>query len=558
MPTRSSRRRPWPWDMRLGFSLISAETTYQGLMLVAQQSGLLIGKKQQNLASSFPPTTDYDSAPVYKEHTFPFRPTGGMGESVQSSKTDKRYHWAIDCWVTGGLIGKGPLLHPIVPTVTTGGMVRRFIEAMDAGVLKLFILSGNYVLKRNDDSNAGQGVSVNRAGLFAMDAARFTGAYASPVDGLYVAWSDGQLYEYNGTAWTACALPSGFKPQFLQVLGSQLWAADPTSSTIRNCQNDPKVAGSWSGPILIGTPSVPITAVRQTVNRLVVFKADGSLFTLNGDGSTNDLYPGLEITPDNDNCRTAMPWQGSLWFRSGRAFWKLDMQSGAVLEPSGPGRMLGNLSPVRGPVQAFSGWNSQMAFMGIYNEQDAISYLLSYGNWEAQQGDVGTQFNFMDQYDGCIAHWNGRKISAIDISNIPTDARLYIGFTDGNWDWIKLVPYPLVPNSGAEFTLGDSYIVTPVHHDMFQADTKQVVGFSTWGPYFPVGSSVNISYRMRGTAVGPPSTSTGDFISSGNQFTFNGERHDLTTPASGIAMEVKIDLGNNASTMTPILEGVGI
>jgi len=196
--------------------------------------------------------------------------------------------------------------------------------------------------------------------------------------------------------------------------------------------------------------------------------------------------------------------------------------------------------------------------MGIYNEQDAISYLLSYGNWEAQQGDVGTQFTFMDQYDGCIAHWNGRKVSAIDISNIPTDARLYIGFTDGNWDWIKLVPYPLVPNSGAEFTLGDSYIVTPVHHDMFQADTKQILGFSTWGPYFPTGSNVAISYRMRGSATGPPSTSTGDFISSGNQFTFNGERHDLTTPATGIALEVKADLGNNATTMTPILEGIGI
>ena len=97
MPTLSSRRRPWPWDMRLSLvnlpvwgprtigdyrpstigglrpKLIGATRQAsptkifgQGLMLVPGQDGLLVGKKQTPLSPSFPPTQDYDSAPLYR------------------------------------------------------------------------------------------------------------------------------------------------------------------------------------------------------------------------------------------------------------------------------------------------------------------------------------------------------------------------------------------------------------------------------------------------------------------------------------------------------------
>src|SRR5262252_2440252 len=136
MPTLSSRRRPWPYDVRLMFvnlpqtvdtigdyrghtigalrptqiGQLRAATippsARHGLMLVPQQAtGLLVGKKQTPLGSMFPPDAEYGSSPVYKEHTFEFRPTGGMGEGIQSSKTDRRYHYAMDCWVTGNLFG---------------------------------------------------------------------------------------------------------------------------------------------------------------------------------------------------------------------------------------------------------------------------------------------------------------------------------------------------------------------------------------------------------------------------------------------------------------------
>lgn len=590
MPTLASRRRPWPYDMRFGLTpsitihhLIgdyrgqtigslrpktigqlrgasnTSATPTHGLVLIPNQTtGLLVGRKQHNLGENLPPQAAYDSAPIYREHTFEFRPIGGMGESVQSSRTDRRYHYAINCWMTGGLFGPGPKTHPIVPTQT--GSIRGFAEALNAGTLSLFILAGANVLLRNDDTNAGQVVSRNRAGHVATDAVRFTGAYASPVDGLYVAWDDGVLEEYNGTTWTPCVLPSGFSPQFVCRLGDELWAADPTHCHLRKCTNDPKVAGSWSGPILVGTPSIPITALRQTTNRLVIFKADGDVFTINGDGSDNDLYPGLENTVDLSNGRTAAAWQGSLWFRAGRAFWRLDMQGGAVLTPEGPGRQLANLSEVRGPVQAFAGWNSQLAFGIIYNASLNNSYLLSYGNWVPVQGDQGTQYTFTNQWDGALVRYQGRKATCLNVSMIPYDARLYIGFEDGGYDWIKLVTFPLIPNSGAEFTTDESYIVTPLHTDMFQADLKHVIGFSVFGPYFPnTGASVQIDYRLHGAAGMPPSSPppTNDFLPLGIPFTRSGQRNDMTGPVAAMGLDVKVNFVVSSSDV-PILEGAGI
>lgn len=543
---------------------VTAKQPSYGLMLIPQQSsGLLVGKKQTPLEPYFPPQADYGSAPVYREHTFEFRPTGGMGESVQSSHTDRRYHYAMDCWVTGGLFGLGPKVHPIVPS--SRGFVRRFIEALDASrTLALFILAGNYVLERTNDTDAGQAVSYTGASE-AWDAARFQGGYPGAYDALYVAWSDGSLRELGPSGWQACTLPTGFSANFLCVLGTQMWAADSARSVIRNCQADPKVAGSWSGPIFIGNPSTQITAIRQTTNRLVIFKSDGDVFTVNGDGSCNDLFPGLEFTPDMDNARTATAWQGSLWFRTGRAFWQLDMQGGAVLTPQGPGRALGNLSEVRGPVQAFAGWNSQMAFGVVYNAATSTSYLLTYGNWEPQSGDTGTTYAFSTQWDGAIAHWTGRKATALEVSAIPSDARLYVGFEDGGYDWIKLVPYPFNPDSNAEYT-DSGYIVAPLHTDMFQADIKQTIGFSVHGPSFLAGTSADIGYRLRGAAGMPSSLPVapdvppvlGEYLQMGKLFTFNGQRWDFDHSVAAIALEMKLTLNTSDSQYSPVLEGIGI
>ena len=115
MPLQSSRRRPWPFHTRIG-SILGSPNDRVGLMLMPAQNGILVGRKQQMLDGVVPSVQEYGSAPVYRERTFTAKPTGGYGERVQSSYGDKRYYWGMDVQVSGGLFGKGPLLHPLVPT----------------------------------------------------------------------------------------------------------------------------------------------------------------------------------------------------------------------------------------------------------------------------------------------------------------------------------------------------------------------------------------------------------------------------------------------------------
>jgi len=591
----SSRRVPWPYDLRLalrpptrdpdrqigefhgqtigsqrpnligeyrggtpGFNMVT------GFMMVPTPNGLLVSKKQTNLIPTFPPVAEYGSAPIYRERTFMFRPTGGYGESVQSSANDRRYHYAIDAWVVGGYFGKGPRVHPLVPA-STDGRVTRFAEGPypAGGPETLYVLVGSRVIVSTNDTNPGQTTVIQRSGHQATDAARFTGAYSGAVDALYIAWSDGVIQEWTGSVATTCVLPASFSPSLLEVVGDELWAADRDRSVIRKCTADPKVAGSWSGPILIGTPSTKINAIRQTTNRLAIFKDDGNVFTINGDGSDNDLFPGLGTTRDADNGRTAWQWLGALWFRAGTAFYKLDLQAGAVLSPAGPERILSNNSEVAGPVQAFCGWNEQMAFAVIYNSLNNTSYLLSYGNWLPQTEDRGTEFRFVDQYDGAIAHWPGRRATALWVhSMLPAD-RLYIGFDDGNYDWFRIVPFPFAPDSLAEFKDGPASIVMPLHTAMFQADKKHTVGFSAFGPFFhpESGCRVNISYRLAGSAGAMPETPPPmqDFVPLPDPITTNGQRVDVfVPPLVANAIELKFDIDATVTNHTPILEGIGV
>jgi hypothetical protein len=538
-----------------------------GVMLLPQpDNSLLVAKKQTNLENLYPSTAEYDSAPVYRERTFQFRPTGGLGEPTQASATSRRYHYGINVWVTGGLFGKGPAVHAINPagmavTPAVATMHRKFLEFQGA----LVYLTNGKVMTRLGDSSAAQGDLRVRAGHYPTDAIVFRGAYAGATTCLYVAWEDGVLEEYTGSAWSTCTLPAGFAVSFLEVVGDELWGAYSGGSIVRKVTADPKVAANWGGAINIGTPTTVITALRQTNNRLTIFKADGRLFTVNTDGSDNDLFPGLLTTPDNDNGRTAVAWLGSLWFRSSRAWYELTYDPVPALTPRGPGRNLGNLSEVRGPVQAFSGWNTQMAFAGIYNSELNASYLLSYGSWvpKADPGSAGTTvsgtgYTFLDQYDGAIRKWAGRQITSLFVSNVPSEARLYCGFLDGGYDWIKLVPFPLLPGQGAEYTLDESYIVLPLHHAMFQSDDKHWTGVSAFGPMFGVGNEVELEYRIMGRAAGSGTGPGGTWLPWGERLQANGGRANPEQAVAGKGLELRANFLNVGVDTTPVLEGLGL
>src|SRR5580765_241959 len=307
-------------------------------MLLANQDGLLIGKKQQTLEGVVPTQQEYDSAPIYRERTFTCKPTGGYGERVQSSHTDRRYYWGMDVTLSGGLVGKGPLVHPIVPTSVPGGPVYKFVDVPNVGGTRdQVILSGTKAYRRADDTNGGQTVLRDFTPNVVQDGVVFQGGFAGAAASLYVVTNGGALWERTpANVWTQATLPAGFAAYALEVVGTELWAADIVNSVVRKVTADPKVAANWSGPFFVGDPSVKITTIRQTANTLVIFKEDGSIFTLNSDGTTNDLYPGLTGPVNAENGLRAQAWMNALWFRVGPSFYRLDMP-GASLVPIGPG-----------------------------------------------------------------------------------------------------------------------------------------------------------------------------------------------------------------------------
>jgi hypothetical protein len=554
----SSRRRPFPYDARFRTSPDpqAPSTGNIGVMFVPQQAGLLVGKKQNIVEYPIPNSYAYDSAPLYKERTFIFRPTGGMGQRIQSSVGDTRYYYGLNVWVFGGLVGKGPLFHDLAPGTT--GEIRQFIDALGpSSVLTQYILAGTHVLRRSDDSNGGQVADDTRAGATAQSAVRFRAQGTSPVDALYVAWSDGVLRQRSASAWATCTLPAGFNANWLATDGPELIAADSANSCIRVCTNDPTIAGSWGGPIFMGNPSVPITGMTAAAGRLIVFKADGSIYTVNADGSTNDETPGARVAIDLTNGRTCQPWLNSVYVRLGPTFWEVDMPA-VTLTPIGPERQLDNASPVYGPVQAFVGWGAQTSFAVIYNAGQNTSYLLTYGNFIPDpQTD---SFKFVSQYDGALGYWS-KRATALGISNVSGNDRLYVGFADGSFSWFKLVANPLAIQGGAEFTSAESDLVLPWHTALFEADLKAWLGFSIFGPAISQTDYVNFEYRLSGNAGGPP-ISDNSLLNAWNPLTgnlnYSGFRLDTPPNLNGSMLSLLVKLTNFDTTRTPVLEGVGI
>lgn len=537
-----------------------------GMMLLPQQSGILVGKKQTIVESVYPTAQEYESAPIYKERVFAFKPRAGMGEREQSSTADQRYHYGLDIWVLGGLIGKGPLLHPLLPPAT--GPIRQLIDGLSQTTRTatvLYLLAGENVDVRNDDTSAGHTVLLNRPGRIAQSAVRFESFGTLPVDAVYVAWDDGELTQIGG-ATVVCALPTGMHANYVEKIGRELWIADATASVVRSTTNDPTIAGSWSGPIQVGDPSVPITCLRAAGGKLWILKSNGDVFSLNADGTDNDWFPSERVPLDLTNGRTASAWLGQLWFRAGPTFYKMD-PSGPSLQPIGPERNMDNASEVQGPVQAFEGWGAHMAFCAIYNPYGTqtssgqpTSYLLTYGNWQPQSTiqPTGPSLAFVDQYDGAIAHWPNRQITALYVTSVTDPPRLCVGFADGGYDWIKLVPNPLTPGSGAEFTLSTSRVVLPNHTDMFEANRKQFVAVSAFGPLINWGDNVTANYRIRGSTGAPGPMGNPDWHPILPSITNNGMRVDMPNNIAGVACEFAFDFANLSQNESPVFEGFGI
>ena len=152
---------------------------------------------------------------------------------------------------------------------------------------------------------------------------------------------------------------------------------------------------------------------------------------------------------------------------------------------------------------------------------------------------------FSDGYDGAQVVWEGKKITSLGVCTTEAvmladgeagNPRLYAGFEDGTYGWIKLPrngPNPFDPGAGCEFTEEVSYLRWPRHSMDAPADLKDFLSFDGSGPYLDPYRSVRIGYRV------DPSDEADPWNHLAQELTQTGGRVLLGAPTMGKVIEVR-------------------
>lgn len=513
--------------------------------------GGFVGKKVMSLAGTVPNSAEYGADDQYRERSFVFgRALLGMGEATQRSHSGTRYHYALNCWFSGGKRGKGPKWNNLAPAST--GSIQDFYEALHGGVLTQFIAAGRYMLRRAGDTSGDQVVSKDfGVGRTITSAARFKAP--SGTDSLYVTLDNGDLWLYNGAAWVGPAASGGTwngDALLCCVVGDEFYIKD-TANTVRKATADPMTAGNYSGQFTAGDGSRSINGLLSHNNALVAFMDDGTLAAFNTDGSGNELLAGLTTTRNATNgAKPVGDPLGRFYFRNGSSWLRGDGMDGFSAEPIGPERWMGNTSEVTGVAHCFAWYGTYYGFWGQYNSSNGASYLLQFGDW--LPADDADGYQFAETLNGALVKWAGRQISAMRVQFIGGIPRLYCGFTDGTCGWIRLPsnsPNPFSAQSGCEFAdggTGASECYWPRHTMMKEADNKAFLHFQAQGELSSANTST-VSYRTSDGAAWAPLDVP---------FTQSGQREEIDGNAVGQFIDVKETFVSASSAATPVMESL--
>jgi hypothetical protein len=552
----SSKRRPYPFDARL-----HSPSGEVGVMLRATEAGEMVGRKVQPLERVQPADYTSQSLPPYVERQYPFkRLVMGMGEKAQATPEGHSYWYALwaDCSI-GGIAMKAPAFHTLTPSST--GQIRGFVEALDNGTLRTFALAGRYVLKRTGDTGAAWtvvgGLDLG-SGHYFTSAARFKDGSASPVDALYAATDTGLLYRLKTdgsgwdeltAAWTGAS--AGQKAKYLAVIGNELWRG--WDNFVSKTEGSPADGAVWSGRIAVGDGSQPITWLAGQQGALYAMKRDG-IYTLNTDGSDNDLFPSLKSLPDDLNGQQTAAWSDSLWVPWGGSLYQVAVSGdAATLQPSGFERLLENDSEVRGVPTCSAGHGSWFNYVALYNAGTDTSYLCKLGTWLNPESEtVGGEYRFLLVPHGALAKWAGKKATAMKVTSVPgPNPRLNVGFDDGSIEYAILpkdTPNPL-NDSACEFTTTLGEIYWPEIQALAEADNK------TWRALTAYGARLDhanyVSFRTR-------TESAASLTALPNYVTASGARLDFPTNTYSKRLWVVQELHNTLTSATPVVEGCAL
>lgn len=559
-----SKRYPWPYDIAIGGT---------PLMLSTGEDGNPFARRAQPL-DAVPSNYQYGTANPFVERNTPVeRLIYGMGQRIEPPGAMRRYWYAdgVDMSIDGQAC-LGPLF---TADVALSGPVRQFIKARHTASstgIALFALAGSEVFVRNSDATWGGSLGALSGGGVVNQAARFKPAGAGAVDALYVTSSNQNVLRYTGSAWEA-APPSGGpisqRTQFLVQIGDALWFG--WDNQVAFVESDPFISTNFSGEIQIGDGSAPLTWLGQNKGSLYAFKED-SIYTINEDGTSNDLYPSLRLARNANNGRNTTLWSDQLWVPWNRAFYRL--AADGALSPIGTEYLLENGSPVNGQIVATAGHNSWFLYEALYN--GSSSFLGKFGTWfDNRENPAATSADHADVHHFALKTWPGKQITAMEVISGHDLAgwggdndRLYVGFADGTVEYTVLPRFG--PNPAADGNcqfVEEGEVYFPEHNGGFQADPKFYVGFAVYGPRLSTQGFAEVHYRPSQDALYQPiqriDNSTIPAGIPAVQFTLNGQRAEFEEPAGfttkSLATKLVLKRHEDAPiTTTPIVTGVAI
>ncbi len=384
-------------------------------------------------------------------------------------------------------------------------------------------------------------------------------------DYLYLGSTASNLIVYDGSAWQeaeAWGGPPEALAEYVTVLDNELWVL--WGNKLSKAEANPLERDNWSGSILLaGEDGTYLATVGTT---LYAFKRDG-VFTVNEDGSSQNILPQIRNVQIADNGQQASVWLDSLWAPVGNAFYRI--KADGTFTPVGTEQLLENASEVRGRIVASVGHNTWHNYELLFNPANGSSYLGKWGAWVEQasdSNDAGSPGSrFRQSHHFAIKKWAGKQatccaiITAADLGE--TNDRLYVGFSDGTVEWCVLPRYNPNPitDVSCEFTGETGYLVYPSHHAGFAADTKNFRGWSVFGPQLSNLLSAGISYRLDpATAFTALSNADGDPV----VFSADGQRFNVPNATLvGKTVEFRLELHRSEAASvntTPLVYGVAI
>lgn len=560
--TTTSKRRPYPYDMYVGAVKV---------MLEPQADGNLVTSKTKTLEATAPIDYTYSAANPYKEKAFEWQELfGGFGQTIAPTGIPRRYSHAIKADLSiDGLWMKGPKFN--VETIhASAGEIRQLVWAMHGGSEFLFAICENAIYRRVADGNWTTSLSAaTLAGAKPQQAMRFKHRGVSPVDALYVGVSTGNIWKYDGAAWTQAAAAAGpgtgavnGECRYIERVNDELWVAG--DYWVINCKDDPMVRANWSAVFYIGDQTAKITWLKQLGDALVIFKEDG-VYTLDTDGEDHELFPTLRNKNDVMNGRNAAVWLDRIWFTFGDQ--TFTMNEAATLTPDGMEQMLENTSEVHGSWVAGAGHNTWFFYEVYYALDTNTSHLIKHGSWieEGSNQETPGVAQFAESHHGSIYDWLNRATCAETVANISISGndRLYVGFADGTVQWCYLPQHSPNPADDpiCEFTDEDSYVYLPTHHSGFQADNKLFHAITAMGPRLNTEEWVEVEYRL------DTSNTLAEWITVAPDdptFTLPSQRKSFTadpinSPVYGKLAQFRVKLMTNpGSGQTPVTAGIVI